>query len=215
MREAVLLVDLDGTLADNYAGISRSIVYALEHLGHEVPDVAELRRCVGPPLRHTFARLLGTQDRAAIERAIGLYRERYSDVGWRENLVYEGVVDAMARLAGQTARMFICTSKPAPFAQRIVDEFGLGGDFAAIYGADLAGALDDKAKLVAHVLAQEGIAVERAIMIGDREHDVRAAQANALLSIGVLWGYGTREELAAADALVSAPSQLPDAVTAL
>ena len=86
---STLLFDLDGTLTDNYLGIARSILHALERLGADAPDEATLRRCVGPPLRVSFAALLDTDEPAAIEQAIALYRERFADLGWRENVVYE------------------------------------------------------------------------------------------------------------------------------
>jgi phosphoglycolate phosphatase len=210
-----LLVDLDGTLTDNYAGISRSVMHALERLGRAPPTADELRRCVGPPLRQSFARLLGTQDATAIERAIALYRERYADVGWRENVVYDGIADALPRLARLAARMFVCTSKPHAFAQRIVDSFGLAPHFAGVYGAELGSALDDKSLLVAHLAQSEGVDLAAAIMIGDREHDMRAARVNGARAIGVLWGYGTREELAGADAFAAAPAELVAAVSGL
>jgi phosphoglycolate phosphatase len=210
-----LLFDLDGTLTDNYPGITRSILHALDRMGANRPDDAALRRCVGPPLRESFAWLLDTDDAPTIESAIALYRERYADVGWRENVVYDGIADAVAALAGGPVRLFVCTSKPEIFARRIVTLFGLAGHFAGIYGADLAGRLDDKVKLLAHLAASEHVDAERAIMIGDRTHDIRAARMNGARSIGVLWGYGSRDELAGADRLVAAPSELAPALAAL
>jgi phosphoglycolate phosphatase len=210
-----LLFDLDGTLTDNYPGITRSVVYALDRLGAAPPDAAALRLCIGPPLRESFARLLDTDDAALVEAAIALYRERYSDVGWRENIVYDGVEATLAALAGGSARLFLCTSKPEVFARRIVTLFGLSGHFAGIYGADLAGTLDDKVKLLRHLADRESVDTSRAIMIGDRAHDIRAARMNGARSVGVLWGYGSREELSAADAIVAAPDELPAALRAL
>ena len=86
-RERVLLVDLDGTLTDNFVGIARSIRHALAALGAPLPAAAALKRCVGPPLRESLARFLATSDRERIEQALALYRERYADVGWQENVV--------------------------------------------------------------------------------------------------------------------------------
>lgn len=204
-----LLFDLDGTLTDNYPGITRSIAYALDRLGVPLPDAGELRRCVGPPLRESFAWLLGTDDPLAIEGAIALYRERYGDVGWRENLVYDGVDDVLATLAASPVRLFVCTSKPDVFARRILTLFGLSGHFRGVYGADLAGTFDDKVKLLRHLADTEGVDTARAVMIGDRSHDIRAARMNGARSIGVAWGYGSAEELAAADAIAAAPADLP------
>ena len=210
-----LLFDLDGTLTDNYPGITRSILHALDRMGAPLPAEGMLRRCLGPPLRESFAWLLDTGDAAQIEQAIAFYRERFADIGWRENVVYDGIAQVLADLAAGPARMFLCTSKPEIYARRIVTLFGLSEYLDGIYGADLAGRFDDKVKLLAHLAATEGIDPERAIMIGDRAHDVRAARMNGSRSVGVLWGYGSREELEGADAIAAHPLELPAILAAV
>ena len=204
-----LLFDLDGTLTDNYAGIAASIRHALARLAAPEPTDAELRACVGPPLRGSFARLLATRDDAVVEQAVAHYRERFSDVGWKENVPYPGVAEALAALADDGTPMFLCTAKPETFARRIVEHFGFAPHFRGIYGADFAGRFDDKATLMAHLLAQEGVAAAQASMIGDRGHDIRAARANGVRAVAVHWGYGSDEELADADAHVAVPGDLP------
>ena len=211
----VLLFDLDGTLTDNSIGIARSIAFALDRLGVAIPDESALRRCVGPPLRESFAWLLDTDDRDAIELAIACYRERFADVGWRENVVYAGIPEVLAGLAAGPERVFLCTSKPELYARRIVQLFGLSEHLHGIYGADMAGALDDKVKLFAHVAAREGFAPQRGIMIGDRAQDLRAARMNGARAVGVLWGFGSRDELAGADAIAATPEDLPAALARL
>src|SRR5439155_7955534 len=111
-----------------------------------------------------------------------------------------GIDDALRTLHAAGARLFVCTAKPDIYARRIVAHFGFDAHFTAVYGADLAGRFDDKAVLLAHVIEREGIERSRATMIGDRQHDIRAARANGVRAVGVLWGYGTAEELASADA---------------
>ena len=209
-----LLFDLDGTLTDNYLGISRSIAHALAAMGIEPPAPDVLRRCVGPPLRQSFAWLLDTREPAAIEHAIALYRERYGDIGWRENEVYDGIEETLARLSAAMPT-YVCTSKPEVFAQRIVTLFGLSPYVRRVYGADLDGTLDDKVKLFAHAARSEGFDSERAILIGDRSHDVRAARMNGARAIGVLWGYGSREELADAHAIAASPAELDETIASL
>ena len=208
----VLLFDLDGTLTDNYQGIARSIAHALDRLGAEVPGHDVLRRCMGPPLRESFAWLLDTSDAALIEQALAHYRERYADVGWRENAVYDGVDATLEALAATHPRMYLCTAKPEPYARRIVQLFGLSLHLSDVYGADLAGRLDDKVRLLAHIAATEGFDPADAVMIGDRAHDLRAARMNGALCVGVLWGFGSREELAGADAIAATPADLPAAI---
>ena len=210
-----LLFDLDGTLTDNYLGIARSIRHAIACLGGADPDEATLRRCVGPPLRESFRRLLDTDDAGLVEQAIAHYRERFSDVGWRENVVYDGIPEVMAALAATDRPMYLCTSKPEVFARRIVTLFGFTDHLRGVYGADLAGTFDDKVKLFRHLTTRERVDPAGAIMIGDRSHDVRAARMNGARAIGVLWGYGTPEELAVADAVIAAPADLAAAVAQL
>jgi phosphoglycolate phosphatase len=203
-----VLLDLDGTLSDNYPGIAGSILHALERMGAPLPGAEVLRTCIGPPLRETFARLVPGIDAGGVETAIGHYRERFGDVGWRENVPYEGVADALAAMAARGARLYVCTSKPAVYATRIVEHFGFDAHVAGVYGADLGGALDDKRVLLAHLIARERLDPAASIMVGDRHHDIRAAAANRTRAVGVLWGYGSREELAAAERLLERPVEL-------
>jgi phosphoglycolate phosphatase len=205
-RDAVLF-DLDGTLSDNYLGISRSIVHALERLQAPVPDEATLRACVGPPLRESFARLVPGVDAAGVESAILHYRERFADLGWCENVAYEGMADLLAALARERA-VYVCTSKPAVFATRIVAHFGFDAHVHRVYGADLVGTFDDKRVLLRHLLDTEDVDAASATMVGDRHHDVRAAKAHGVRAIGVLWGYGSADELAGADSLATTPGEL-------
>jgi len=115
-----LLFDLDGTLTDNFEGIANCIRYALTRMDVPHPDLAVLRACVGPPLRETLPRLIGSTDTATTERAIALYRERFSELGWRENAVYAGVPDMLAAATQAGPRAFLCTSKPQRYAEKIV-----------------------------------------------------------------------------------------------
>ena len=207
-QRPVVLLDLDGTLSDNFAGIANSVRYALARLGSPDPGDPELKRCVGPPLRESFARLLERPDSARIEAAMEAYRERYSVLGWQENVAYPGVMAALQALAVMHARMFVCTSKPEVFARRIVAHFGFDSYVERVYGPDLAGLLDDKRKLLAHLLARESLDPGACVMVGDRHHDIAAAHANGARAVGVLWGYGSREELAGAERLLETPAEL-------
>jgi len=212
----VLLFDLDGTLTDARPGIVACIRHALAGLGRACPDDARLDEFIGPPLRRTFATLLATDDRALVEEALRRYRERFGATGLYENRVYDGV-PAMLRGLVPPARAFVATSKPRVYAERIVRHFGLAEHFAAVHGVGLDGHLDDKAELLAHVLAAERLDPADAVMIGDRAVDVTAARANGLAAIGVLWGYGSERELreAGADALCASPAALAEALARL
>ena len=210
MSSPVLLFDLDGTLTDPKPGIVGCIKYALDQLARPCPPDAALAAFIGPPLRGTFATLLESSDKALIEAAMTLYRERFADTGLFENQVYQGIPLMLAETGRRASAAFVATAKPTVYAERIVRHFGLDQHFTGIYGAELDGRFDNKADLLAHVLMAEKIPAATAVMIGDRAVDIIAARANGARSIGVLWGYGSEAELvdAGADILCAAPSEL-------
>lgn len=208
--QRALLFDLDGTLTDNFEGIANCIRYALARMDVPDPGEAALRACVGPPLRQTLPRLLGRDDATSTELAVSHYRDRFSELGWRENRVYPGILDMLAVAVRVGPRVMLCTTKPQRFAERIVAHFGLAQFLDGVYGTTLDGRFDDKADLMAHLLANEGLAGEQCLMIGDRTHDIRAARRNRADAAGVLWGYGSVDELerAGATRLYATPQEL-------
>jgi phosphoglycolate phosphatase len=190
--------DLDGTLTNPKSGITRSIQYALERLGLAVPTEDELTWCIGPPLHASLQKLTGSAELA--DRALLLYRERFSDIGLFENEAYAGIIDTLATLAVSTPRMFVATSKPAIYATRIVDHFGLKPYFERVFGSELDGTRVDKRDLLRYALDEARVDPNSAIMIGDRSHDVVGARTNGMTAIGVLYGYGSEAELREAGA---------------
>ena len=186
--------DLDGTLTDPKPGITRSIQYALQKLDHPtMPTEDELTWCIGPPLRASFVRLLGAETSADL--AVSYYRERFSDVGLYENGVYDGIGAVLTKLGAAGHRLFVATSKPHVFAERIIDHFGLRDHFERVFGSELDGTRVDKSHLLEYALKQASVDPARTLMIGDRSHDMVGAKNNGMKRIGVLYGYGTRDEL--------------------
>jgi phosphoglycolate phosphatase len=186
--------DLDGTLTDPKPGITRSIQYALQKLDHPtMPTEDELTWCIGPPLRASFVRLLGAETSADL--AVSYYRERFSDVGLYENGVYDGIGAVLTKLGAAGHRLFVATSKPHVFAERIIDHFGLRDHFERVFGSELDGTRVDKSHLLEYALKQASVDPARTLMVGDRSHDMVGAKNNGMKGIGVLYGYGTRDEL--------------------
>jgi phosphoglycolate phosphatase len=205
-----ILFDLDGTLTDPGVGIVACIRYALEKLGRELPTDQALSRYIGPPLRESFGEILNTSDKCAIDHAVNVYRERYSTIGLLENEVYPGIPEALAQLSQRGDRMFVATSKPKIYAERILEHFGLTGHFRTIWGCELDGGRSDKGELIAYLLLHEKLAPSETLMIGDRSHDAVGARANGIVPVGVLWGYGDEAELTSArcKTLLRTPSEL-------
>src|SRR5689334_1398523 len=207
-----IFFDLDGTLTDPKPGITGSIQYALKKLGRPVPTQDELAWCIGPPLRASFVKLLGGEEDA--DRGVAFYRERFGDVGLFENSLYPGIKATLAALKPR-ARLFVATSKPHVFADRIIDHFALRPYFEHVFGSELDGTRVHKDDLLAWALERTGTDPLRALMIGDRSHDIVGAKRNGMDGIGVLYGYGSREELIEAGAvhLCATPRAILDHLT--
>jgi phosphoglycolate phosphatase len=214
-RRRVLLVDLDGTLTDPAEGIVGCFRLALEALGRSPPPAAELTWIIGPSLRRSFAEMLGGAGDP--EEALGIYRRRYSTEGLFEAVVYDGVSAALTDLRAAGTRLFLCTSKPAVFAERILGHFDLRPHFDGVYGDEIDGRYEDKGDLIARILDSEKLKAGDCCMWGDRKHDVLAASRHAIPTIGALWGYGGADELreAGAAVLCASPSEAPGAFWAL
>jgi phosphoglycolate phosphatase len=209
-RPRAIFFDLDGTLIDPFEGITGSYQYALDALGAPVPDARRLACCIGPPLRRNFERLLKTSDRALVERAVVLYRERYGEIGWRQNVVYPGVLEMLDRLRGSGLHLYLTTAKPEPYATRIATNHGIAERLDGVFGPDLDGHLDDKVRLVAKAIGATSLAARAVLLVGDREQDMRAARENGLPGAGARWGYGSQQELTDAGAswLCDSPAQV-------
>ena len=206
----ILLFDLDGTLTDPRQGFVGSVRFALERLGAKPPHDEVLASFIGPPLRGTFSTLLGTDSATRVEQAVEAYRERYMELGIYETRRYDGITEMLDGVRALADRVFVATSKPWVSAVKVVRHLGLGDAFDGVYGPELDGSRDDKALLIAHLLEREGVPADQAVMVGDRAADIVAATANAVEPIGVLWGYGSAEELrnAGARRLVGTPAGL-------
>lgn len=210
-----ILFDLDGTLTDPKTGITGCIRFALEHFDRPVPGADDLTWCIGPPLRDSFARLLETQDRSTLDRALALYRQRFAQTGMFENKVYPGIPPCLERLRASGFSLFLATSKPRVFAEKIMVHFKLAPFFNRIYGAELDGRLVDKGELIAHILQSEGLAAQETLMVGDRVYDISGGKQNRVMTAAVTYGYGSGDEIrsAAPDLTFDSPGQLAELLT--
>ncbi|WP_048646690.1 HAD hydrolase-like protein [Nitratireductor soli] len=216
-KRAAILFDLDGTLTDPFVGITRSIRHAMEAMGREAPGDDALRTHIGPPLQVTFAQLLETEDAALVWQAVGHYRARYQRIGKLENALIPGIVDVLAHCVDAGYFLSLATSKMESYSRDILDHFDLTRFFDAVHGSAPDGTNANKADLIRHILAVEPVEASRAVMIGDRMHDILGAKSNGVTGIGVLFGFGDRAELeeAGAAAVVAKPAELPAAIDAM
>jgi len=192
MRAAHTVVfDLDGTISEPAVGIGRSINYALERFGFAPIAEADVSRHIGPPLDASFRLITGSSSERLVGDLVAAFRERYGAVGYAENVLYDGVPEALALLVENGVRLGLCTSKRVDFAERILSMFGLRSLFEFVSGGDIGVRKQDQLA----ALCANGSVPARAFMVGDRAIDIMAARANELRSVAVLWGHGSEQEL--------------------
>ncbi|MCK1424009.1 HAD hydrolase-like protein [Bradyrhizobium sp. 180] len=209
-----VLLDLDGTLVDSQPGIAASCLAALRALGHEPGDTLDIKRFIGPPLEDILRALLAAYGDDRIELAVAAYRQHYGDSGLLGSELYPGINWALEEMRSAGLRIYLATSKREIFARRILENLNLATHFDGIHGSVPGGVLDHKPELLAHILSKHDISASHSLMVGDRRHDINGAHAVKIRGLGVLWGYGTRDELetAGADQLVEWPADLARAV---
>ncbi len=191
----IILFDLDGTLTDPFEGITNSVAYSLLSYGIEVEDKSELKRFIGPPLFASFEKYYGFSKEKAIE-AVEKYREYFRDKGIFENRLYDGTVELLNKLKQKGKKIVLATSKPEAFALRILKFFRIEQYFDTVVGSTMDGSLINKGDIIRVALEKIGAPDKKyCVMIGDRSHDIIGAKQNGIDSIGVLYGYGSREEL--------------------
>lgn len=201
-----VLFDLDGTLTDPGLGITNSVAYALSKWGIKVNDRSELYKFIGPPLLDAFSKYYGFSGQDC-ELAVKYYREYFSVKGLFENKVYDGVTEMLAELKCRGKRLIVATSKPEVFAKKILQHFSLDVYFEFIAGATMDSSRSKKSDVIEYALRSCSIDnIKETIMIGDREHDIFGASHFGMDSIGVLFGYGSRDELQKAGATYIAKS---------
>ena len=194
-----IFFDLDGTIIDSGEGVSNSVLYALKKFGIEETRENALR-FIGPPLAHSFKEFYGFDDEKASE-GIKIYREYYKDKGIFECYLYDGIKELIIALKENGYKVVLCTSKPEEYAHRVLDFFKIKCYFDYACGATI----DEKTRatkddVMQYALDLSGVSPDKALMIGDRKFDICSANKFGLDSVGVTFGYGSREELTSSGA---------------
>ncbi|WP_407305342.1 HAD-IA family hydrolase [Acinetobacter sp.] len=195
-----ILIDLDGTLTDPKVGITTSARYGLNKIGHPIADDVNIDWIIGPPLQASLAKILNVAtDDILAEQALMGYRERFAVTGLYENHVFPEVSETLKTLQAQGYHLFLATAKPEIYAKQILEHFDLLQYFVYAYGSELNGERTNKADLIAYIIEKEQLNPNECLMVGDREHDIFGARRNGIETIAVEYGYGSDEELTAAN----------------
>ncbi len=194
MKYETILFDLDGTITDPALGITTSVAYALDHFGNQYSDLKSLETFIGPPLREQFMEYTGVDVHMG-EEYVKKYREYYAVKGIYENKVYHGIAEMLEELKKEGKQIVLATSKPEKFAAIILEHFNLMQYFDFVAGALMTNERTKKDEVIAYALNNIEHDLKTTIMVGDRYHDIEGARKFGIDTIGVTFGYGTKQEL--------------------
>ena len=202
----VALLDLDGTLIDSGDGVVAALRDGFRGAGLDVPDDAVLRTFIGPPI-HDSVRRVGVPA-AQHDEVVAGYQRAFGERGNLMSRVFDGVPEALAELRAAGVLLVVATANRYGFAVPVLEHLGLAPLLDGVVGAP-----DDESESKGDIIGRAVASLpagSRAVMVGDREHDVEGAAENGLACVGVLWGFGDRDELerAGAAALVGSPAEL-------
>ncbi len=195
-----ILFDLDGTLTDSKEGITKCVQYALSKCGISEPNLDRLESFIGPPLKQHLRERYPDLTEEEAGRALEWYRERFRTVGLFENQLYNGVPELLENLRDAGRTLVLATSKPTIFTKRILNHFAIDRYFQVVVGSELDGRRGEKSEVIEEALRRVSVGGHQAVMVGDRKYDMLGAKKWGLSTIGVLYGYGSREELQSAGA---------------
>ncbi len=195
MSNKVFLFDLDGTIIDSSKGITNAVKYSLNILGYEIPNQEILNKFIGPPLDDSYSKYFG-MDEVICNKAIKYFKKYYESQGMYELKIYDDLEELLSKLS-KRHKLYVATSKDEKNANKIIKNLKIDKYFNYIAGASLETGRSRKEDVIKYLLQREkeNLKNNEIIMVGDTKFDIIGANANQMKSIGVLYGFGTREEL--------------------
>jgi phosphoglycolate phosphatase len=212
-----VLFDLDGTISDSQEGVIGSYQYTIGKLSRYHYEDNEIKKLIGTPLRGMLSSLLRSDDKELISEAVRLYRDKYSEIGITGNKAFPGITELLAALHRDSHHVFLVTMKNRYDAEKIIKFLGYENLFTGIYGPDLDGYPENKAQLIETAINEHGLVPEETVMVGDRKEDIFAGKSNGTLTIGITYGYGSKDEIirVVPDCICSTPEKILTAIETL
>lgn len=209
-----ILFDLDGTITNSYAGITKAVLYSVnklksvEKLDIKTPEEEELIKFIGPPLDVSFKKYCKIEDENTIKKALLYYRENYNDKGLFDCYLYDGIYESLKTLYENNFNIFLATAKPENSSVRIIEHFKIDKFLKGIYAATMDGKIKTKKEVLNHAVSKESFNLEETIMIGDRIDDIDGAKNVGMGAIAARYGFGRDEEFKNADYIINSPIEV-------
>ena len=201
-----VLFDLDGTLSDTSAGVTKGVQVALKAFGIEA-ELDELTKFIGPPLTYSFPVFYGFEGED-LDKVIEIYRDYYlAGGGMYDNRPYDGLHELLDKIHADGKKLAVATSKLEDAAIDVLTRNGLARHFDMICGALADGTRTTKKEVLESFFERAGNPDKsKVVLVGDTAFDAEGANAVGIDCIGVLYGFGTREELEAKGVISIAPT---------
>ncbi|MFC1946617.1 HAD hydrolase-like protein [Chloroflexota bacterium] len=212
-----VLFDLDGTISDSREGVIGCFQHTLKELTGSYIEESAIMKLIGTPIRTIFSELLQTDDEQLITRAISVYRDKYAEIGITGNRVYPGIAELLSALDKKAYCIYIVTMKNTQDSEKVIRYLGFSHLIQGIYGPSLKGYPDNKAELIKSAMFENTLIPEETVMIGDRGVDILAGKSNNTWTIGVTYGFGSREEISESspDYLCQSPQEILSVIEGL
>jgi len=188
----IILFDLDGTLIDSTDAILESFHNSFDVYGEKHPTDEAIKALIGYPLDVMYAQL-GVKDELVWDY-VNTYKEHYRVISTQKTYLLKDAKEAVV-MASEFAEVGIVTTKTARYSKVLMEYFGLMEYFKVLIGREDVENPKPHQEPILKALESFEVGDKEVWMIGDTKLDLISAKNAGVNSIGVLCGYGDKEEL--------------------
>ncbi|MGX8690323.1 MAG: HAD family hydrolase [Bacteroidaceae bacterium] len=209
--EKLVIFDLDGTLLNTIDDLAAGVNHTLAQLGLKQHTRDEYTLMVGNGMRKLIMRALSENlaaDDQFVDNALKQFLQYYADHIDLYTRPYPGIEELIKRLSALGYKLAVASNKIQAGAEKLIDEFFPGTEFAAVMGNCQEYPLKPDAAVVEYIMKKAGVTREQTIMVGDSGTDIQTARNAGIQVIAVSWGFRPRHELTSADYIADNTEQL-------
>ncbi|MBI2448554.1 HAD hydrolase-like protein [Candidatus Microgenomates bacterium] len=195
MKYTNIIFDFDGTLVDTRPGIIKAFYAVMTDMGIEPADEKTIGELIGVPLSQFLEVLLKTNDAKIIKKGSELFKKHYDREYSSDNILYPGIPELLENIKENSGSSFVVSNKIDAFLNKILEQHDIRKYFQSTKGTDGTGRGSQKSDYVRDLVEENNLDRAITVIVGDRRDDVVAGKDNLIHTVGITYGYGSREEL--------------------
>ncbi len=211
MQDAFVVFDIDGTLFETHRVTVPAVQQTFEAFGLPKPSDEKVCSFFGRPVDEYEAWLAAQSSPEQAAEIVEATNQRELELIGEAGVLYPGARETLENFAQRGYAMAICSNGPDAYVAEFLRAHALEPFFCEVRARDTK--YDGKETMLRELMTV--VSTRPVIVIGDREDDVTSAHANGAWAISAGYGFGSPAEWSAADALVHAASEIPQAVDTL